>query len=121
MIEDNRDHPLETMVKMITAPVWVPIYFAGVGIKKLGKALQRRKPTVEQQAEILVPVWPVSDLERQVFAAMILAGRPVSNAELARLMGCSPGQASKMVRQLEGRIQKTRIGREVRISIPHLH
>jgi hypothetical protein len=78
MIADDRDGAFETAIKMITAPVWVPLYFAGVGIVKLGAALQRRKSKQEQQqVEILQPVWtPVSDLERTVYAAMILAGRP---------------------------------------------
>ena len=85
--------------------------------------LFRRKPKVEilQPVEQTVMWTPVSDLERQVFAAMILAGRPVTNAELARLMGVSPGQSSKMVSQLDGRIQRLRVGREVRISLPPYH
>jgi DNA-binding Lrp family transcriptional regulator len=67
-------------------------------------------------------VWkPVSNLERAVFAAMILAGRPVTNAELARLMGVSPGECSKRVKELQGIVRKDRIGREVRLSLPHLH
>ena len=121
MIADDRDHPIEWMVKLITAPVWVPIYFAGVGIMKLGTALPRRKPKPGPlQVEILQPVWtPVSDLERTVYAAMILAGRPVTNAELARFMNVSAGEASR--RALEGVLRKERIGREVRISLPHLH
>ena len=68
------------------------------------------------------PVWtPVSDLERTVYAAMILAGRPVPNAELARFMNVSAGEASRRVKALEGVLRKERIGREVRISLPHLH
>ena len=45
---------------------------------------------------------PVTDLERTVYAAMILAGRPVTNAELARFMRCSLGEVSKRVKALEG-------------------
>jgi hypothetical protein len=67
-------------------------------------------------------VWkPATDLERSVFAAMVLAGRPVSNGELARFMGVSPGEASKRVKALQGVIRKERIGREVRLSLPHYH
>ncbi len=64
---------------------------------------------------------PVTDLERTVYAAMILAGRPVTNAELARFMRCSPGKVSKRVKALEGVIRKERIGREVRRSVPSYH
>ena len=79
-----------------------------------------RKPKTEPVETQLMWI-PVSDLERQVFAAMILAGRPVTNAELARLMGCSPGESSKRAKALLGVIRKERIGREVRLSLPHYH
>jgi DNA-binding Lrp family transcriptional regulator len=52
---------------------------------------------------------------------MILAGRPVTNAELARFMRCSLGEVSKRVKALEGVIRKERIGREVRRSVPSYH
>jgi chromosome segregation and condensation protein ScpB len=64
---------------------------------------------------------PVTDLERTVYAAMILAGRPVTNAELARFMRCSLGEVSKRVKALKGVIRKERIGREVRRSVPSYH
>ena len=66
-------------------------------------------------------VWiPATEVERRVCAALILAGRPVTNGELAALMKCSKSQASKDVAALRGQVQKLRIGREVRISLPHL-
>ena len=66
-------------------------------------------------------VWsPQTDMERAVYAALIVAGKPVTNDELARLMRVSKGQASKCVTALNGRVAKVRIGREVRLSIPHL-
>lgn len=121
MIADDRWSPFEAAVAMITSPVWVPIYLIGVGLGKLGKAWLKRKPEPPPPAEARLIWTPVTDLERQVYAAMILAGRPVTNAELAHLMNVSPGQASKMVGQLEGRIQKIRDGRRVQISLPHYH
>ncbi len=123
MIADDREDPIETALKLITAPVWVPLYFAGVAMVKVWKALQKRKPK-QQVPEVLVPapMWqPVTELERAVAAAMILAGRPISNAELARLMNVSPGEASRRVKALEGVLRKERVGREVRISLPHYH
>ena len=86
MIADDRDGVFETAIKMITAPVWVPIYFAGVGIKKLGQALQRRKPEQVQQVEALQPWMPSREFERAVYAALILAGEPINNRRLAELM-----------------------------------
>ena len=123
MIADDREGPIETALKLITAPVWVPLYIAGVGAVKVWKVLQRRKPE-QQVPEVLapVPMWtPVTELERAVAAAMILAGRPISNAELARLMNVSPGEASRRVKALDGVLRKERVGREVRISLPHYH
>ena len=68
-------------------------------------------------------IWiPATEVERRVYAALILAGRPVTNGELAALMKCSKSQASKDVAALRGQVQKLRIGREVRISlVPLLH
>ena len=57
---------------------------------------------------------PTRDIERAVYAALILAGEPVNNRRLAELMDCSPGEASRRVAQLEGVIRK---GREVLISL----
>ena len=63
-------------------------------------------------------VWiPKTDIERRVYAALTLAGKPVTNGELAALMRCSKSQASKDVAALRGKVQKLRIGREVRISL----
>ncbi len=123
MIADDTDSPFVTAVKVLTAPVWIPLYLAGVGAVKVWKALPRRKPK-QQVPEVLAPapMWtPVTELERAVAAAMILAGRPVSNAELARFMNVSPGEASRRVKTLEGVLRKERIGREVRISLPQYH
>ena len=117
MIADDKDHPLETAVKLLTLPVWGPIYLAGVGVMKLSTALRRRKPRQEQQVEVLQPWMPTKEFERAVFAALILAGEPINNRRLAELMDCSPGEASRRVAQLEGVIRKARKGREVLISL----
>jgi hypothetical protein len=118
MIANQDDSPFEWAVKMITAPIWAPIYFIGVGVWKLSAALQRRKPKQEQQqVELLRPWMPSTDVERAVYAALILSGQPVNNRRLAELMDCSPGEASRRVAQLEGVIRKARKGREVLISL----
>jgi len=86
---------------------------------KLGRAWSRRKPK-PVKPEVLTPVqpWqPSRDIERAVYAALILAGEPVNNRRLAELMDCSPGEASRRVAQLEGVIRKARKGREVLISL----
>jgi hypothetical protein len=51
----------------------------------------RRKPEIlppAQQARL-----PKSELERTVYAALILAGQPVNNLRLAALMGVGPASA----------------------------
>ncbi len=64
------------------------------------------------------PVWqPATEIERAVYAALVLAGEPVNNRGLAELMRCSPAHASRCVAQLEGAIRKARKGREVMISL----
>jgi len=112
MIANDKEGPRETAVKMIAAPVWVPVYCAYVGFQKLREALV--KPKVAQDEG---PSWmPATEVERAVYAALIIAGEPINNGRLAE-MGCSPGEASKRVTRLEGAIRKTRIGREVLISL----
>jgi hypothetical protein len=85
----------------------------------LASRFKRKAKLVEP--EILAPVrptWmPTRDIERAVYAALILAGEPVNNRRLAELMDCSPGEASRRVAQLEGVIRKARRGREVLISL----
>ena len=120
MIADERETPFETAVKMITAPAWVPLYFAWVGCRKAAEVWSRRKAKPVEQVEVLqpVPTWqPSRDFERAVFAALILAGEPVNNRRLAELMGVSPPECSRRVAQLEGVIRKARKGREVLISL----
>ena len=119
MIADNREGPIETFFKLVTAPVWGPIYLAYVGCRKLAEARADRKAKPETVE--LKPVWvPKSDMERAVYAALLVAGKPVTNDELARLLRLSKGETSRRVAQLEGRVHKTRVGRTVQISIPHL-
>jgi hypothetical protein len=55
--------------------------------------------------------------EQAVRAALAKAGGKASNAELARLMGVSEGEASKRVGRLNGSVRKTRVGREVQITL----
>ena len=60
---------------------------------------------------------PRTEVERTVYAALILAGEPVNNLKLAELMGVSPSEASRRVSQLEGLVSKTRVGRQVLIEL----
>ena len=118
MVADDSARPYEVALTILTAPVWVPISLAYVGCHKLAEAWSRRKPKpVQQQVEVLQPWIPTRDIERAVYAALILAGEPVNNRRLAELMDCSPGEASRRVAQLEGVIHKARKGREVLISL----
>jgi len=74
---------------------------------------ERAEEAREQKKEWI----PETDTERRVYAALILAGRPVTNGELAALMNCSKSQASKDVAAVKDQVQKLRFGREVRISL----
>ena len=63
------------------------------------------------------PVWlPTKELERAVYAALMLAGEPVNNRRCG-VDGRHPGESSRRVAQLEGVIRKARKGREVLISL----
>jgi hypothetical protein len=83
----------------------------------------KRKPKQQPSQEVLAPqapqVWmPQTEVERTVYAALILAGEPVNNLKLAALMSVSPGECSRRVAQLEGVIHKQRQGRQVLLSLP---
>jgi hypothetical protein len=53
-----------------------------------------------------------------VLAALRSLGRPATNVELAVIMGCSEGEASKRAKACVGAILKERYGRTVRLSLP---
>lgn len=97
-------------VMVVAAPVLLAVW----GARK-AKAWRAARAKVE----ILPPVFePRTREERAVLAALILAGnRPVTNAELAALMGVSPAEASKRITAVGPRVRRDRAGREVRISL----
>jgi hypothetical protein len=120
MIADDRETTLKVALKLITAPVRVPIYFAYVGCRRVAEARAKLKAKATKPA-IPSPVQPSriprTDIEGAVYAALVLAGGPVNNRRLAELMDCSPGEASRRVAHLDGVIRKARKGREVLISL----
>ena len=115
MIADDRETTLEAALKLIMAPMWLPLYFCYLGCLKLAEVWAKK---AAPEGPDLSPAWmPTRDFERAVFAALIQAGEPVNNRRLAELMDCSPGEASKRVARLEGVVRKVREGRQVMIGL----
>jgi hypothetical protein len=115
MIADNTEGPIETFLKLVTAPMWLPLYFGYLGCLKLAEVWAKK---AKLETTDVSPAWtPATEMERAVYAALILAGEPVNNRRLAELMDCSPGEASKRVTRLEGVVRKVREGREVMIGL----
>lgn len=82
-------------------------------MQRLAEWWRRRRRPIEQ-----LSIWvPKTDTERAVLAALILAGKPVTNDELANLMGVSKSEASKRVSMIDGHVRKIRDGRKVQISL----
>lgn len=81
---------------------------------------KRRKfaPRIGNPLAIRKSTTTIADAEI-VMAALARAAKPVSNEELASLMGCSPGEACKRVAGLNGKLRKQRSGRYVLISPAH--
>src|SRR5579871_6875139 len=74
MIADNREGPIEVFVKVITSPLWGPIFLTYLGCRKAADLLVTPK-TAEH-----IPSWmPANEIERAVYAALIVAGEPVNN------------------------------------------
>lgn len=59
---------------------------------------------------------PVTSDQQLVLDALDRAGRPVSNEELAKLVGCSEGEMSKKVAALSAVLRKEKDGKRVAIS-----
>ena len=116
MIADNREGPIETFLKLITAPVWAPIYLGYLSCRRVAEGWSKGK-TKPKRADLSQAWMPATEVERAVFAALVLAGEPINNRRLAELMGCSPGEASKRVARLEGVVRKVREGRQVMIGL----
>ena len=72
---------------------------------------------VSPQGSLVDGKRPADPEARADYAALVRAGEPINNRRVAELMGCSPGEASRRVAQLEGAIRKGRKGREVLISL----
>lgn len=115
MRADDHLTPGDGVVLVLLAPVWLPVLLTRTCWRKLAEMRERRK----REAGRAEQAWaPQTDMERAVYAALLVAGKPVTNDELARLMRVSKGEASKRVKLLESRLSKERIGREVRIALP---
>lgn len=56
--------------------------------------------------------------EHPVVAALARAGRPLSNGELAKALGCSESHSSKLRRQACERVVTFRRGRRVYAALP---
>lgn len=80
---------------------------AGIAIHNATQWWKRRK---EAKARL--------DRMHPVVAALTKAGRPLCNKELAKAMGCSEGQASKLRRQAGAQITTFRRGRRVYAALP---
>lgn len=99
-------HPLAELIEDVV--LW-PFRLARCGVTAF---------TIRMRRNSTPSVWmPRTEVERTVYAALILAGEPVNNLKLAALMGVSPSEASRRVSQLEGFVSKTRVGRQVLIEL----
>ena len=82
---------------------------ATVSASKLPPPLPETRPATKAQR--VVPADPVIEALRQ-------ARRPLNNDELAAAMQVTKGESSKRVTELNGAVQRIRMGREVQISLP---
>jgi len=62
MIADNREGPIEAFPKLVTAPVWAPIYFGYLSCRRVAEGLSKGK-TKPKRAD-LNPAWMASDGNR---------------------------------------------------------
>ena len=84
---------------------------------RLAWAKWRNKRQAPELAKLDVWASLTTEDQRAVIAALIRIGRPAKNMELAREMRCSPGEATKRRKALNGALKTERIGRDLWISI----
>lgn len=77
---------------------------------------QARKPSEPPKPDLWASL--TTEDQRCVIAALIKLGRPAKNVELAQVMGCSPPEATKRRKALNGALKTERIGRDLWISLP---
>lgn len=85
------------------------------------RALARRLLDVMQAAhEAAKADWPTVSRTHPVIKALLTAGRPLTQRELAAAIGCSPGHATRLRKQVEHALYLDRIGRclycEIRVE-----
>lgn len=110
---------VKTVVGLID-PAFLPMLLEFSAIAFFGFAFgHKRKDDVAAAAEkpkVEVPAALTPD-QVEVVKALKAAKGPVTNNELASLLGCTKGEASKRVAASGGLISKVRQGREVHISL----
>jgi hypothetical protein len=108
--EKRIEAALELLWPFANALIWelLTIVFLSLG-------LGHDKKTPSRPDQEVVAVAPSRD--DPVIVALKKARRPVTNDELAALMGVNKDVASKRVRALNGAVQKVRHGRHVAISL----
>jgi hypothetical protein len=94
------------------------IAFLNYGFGHRRRAVSDIKRELPKQVTVTTAPVTVSD---PVLVALKKAQRPVTNDELATLMGVSKAEASRRVSALNGTVRKMRKGRYVEISLPQLH
>lgn len=125
MIDGNDDNPftatLYLLLAITTSPAWLPgailIWTVrAIRQRRLRKALR----PAEDGAESFIAWLNTLSLEqRTVVGALISAGEPITNQELAQWLRVSPGEASRRVKSFNGSLVKRTVGREVRIALPY--
>lgn len=106
-------------------PIALPLVNELLSIAFFGIGFGHRKVWTPPVAKLALPPpqlplrSPMVSEESAALAALERTGRPVSNEELALLLRCSPGEASKRAKILEnnGKVSRKRCGRYVEISL----
>lgn len=93
---------------MYVEPAFPVRLFNGIAAK-----WSRSAPPVRVMPPVEVEVVEASPVIR----ALRRAGKPLTNAQLAKAIGCSPGQATKLRRKVAHRIIEARKGRYVFVTL----
>ena len=80
-------------------------------------AIEPPKPGKRAPVQLPANVVELRPGKHPVIEAIETAGRAVSNRELARLMGCCDGEATKRRREVADRLREVRVGKHVMVAL----
>jgi hypothetical protein len=113
----NLENVAEIVGLVLPALFGLTLELAAFAVAMMGWHPGNPPPAPVKHSPLPANVVELHPVKPHVIVALEKAGRPVNNAELARLMGCTGGEATKRRREVSGRIREYRDGRNIMVAL----